>query len=79
MSKPFVDSLEDEIPQGCSFLKRSYWYTKVFIPVGILGKLKAIANGIVHFVVSFPDSGVEDVVLKGFSDSLGEDSHKVGV
>jgi len=51
----------------------------VFVSVGILGKLKAIADGIVQFIIGFFDPGVEGIGLKGLSNSDGEDAHKPGL
>ena len=38
-----------------------------------------IADGIVTFIIGFLGPGVERVSLKGFSNSLGEDTYKAGV
>jgi len=36
-------------------------------------------DGIVLFIIGFLDHGLEGVGLKGFSNSLGEHTHKAGV
>ena len=74
-----MDCLEDKVPKGYSYLKRSHRYIKVFVPVRVLGKNEAIEDRIVQLIGRVLDSGKEGVGFQGFSDSLGKDAHKAGV